>query len=181
MLQHQGSFPVRASRVSSPEEDKEVAHAAYMHAFQESAPAQARIPGMQEFAGALLARQRIPSQQYTDPLQHIFNEFDEDHTGYLSAHEVAAALRSRQVQISDEQAQMFIDAVDADTHRINVAEFRELILHMAAADLHHRRMEQEQAGQEPDSVTVSWEEDEEIQTRLHSWIDHIMQRRNKKQ
>ena len=101
---------VRASRVSGPEEDREVAHFAFMHAFQASAPEAARIPGMQEFAGAvsgqtgqraacrlgrvasagvgkrlrcaachrqalttpslphvlqLLARQRIPSQQYT--------------------------------------------------------------------------------------------------------------------
>jgi hypothetical protein len=52
----------------------------------------------------LLARQRIPSGQYSDPLSHIFDEFDRNHDGALSASEVAAALRSRQVEITDEQA-----------------------------------------------------------------------------
>ena len=61
----------------------------------------------------MLARQRIPSQQYSDPLKHIFDEFDDDRNGYLSAHEVAQALRSRQVNISDDQAQMFIDGAHA--------------------------------------------------------------------
>ena len=50
---HGGPGQVRASRVPGPDEDREVAHSAYMHAFQESAPAVARIPGMQEFAGAV--------------------------------------------------------------------------------------------------------------------------------
>lgn len=59
----------------------------------------------------LLARSRIPSQQYTDPLMHIFDEFDRDKNGHLSAAEVAAALQSRDVKISEEQAQMFIEGV----------------------------------------------------------------------
>lgn len=159
-----------------------MAHAAYMHAFQESASASARVLGMQEFAGALLARQRIPSQQYSDPLQHIFDEFDGDRNGYLSAHEVAAALRSRKVDITDDQAQMFIDAVDTrNSHCVDLSEFRELILHMAAADLHHRRLEHAEARQAGEAerswAAQSWEEEEEIQQRLHSWVDHIMQNR----
>ena len=40
---------------------------------------------------------------------HIFNEFDTDGDGHITAHEVAAALRSRNVNISDEQAEMFVD------------------------------------------------------------------------
>jgi Ca2+-binding EF-hand superfamily protein len=52
----------------------------------------------------LLARQRIPSGQYSNPLGHIFDEFDTDRDGLLTAHEVAEALRSRQVEITDEQA-----------------------------------------------------------------------------
>lgn len=52
----------------------------------------------------LLARQRIPSGAYSDPLSHIFDEFDQDRDGALTAAEVAAALRSRQVDITDEQA-----------------------------------------------------------------------------
>ena len=52
----------------------------------------------------LLARQRIPSGQYSDPLGHIFSEFDRDKDGSLTALEVAEALRSRNVDITDEQA-----------------------------------------------------------------------------
>lgn len=52
----------------------------------------------------LLARQRIPSGAYADPLSHIFDEFDQNRDGSLTAAEVAAALRSRQVDITDEQA-----------------------------------------------------------------------------
>jgi hypothetical protein len=62
----------RASAVPGPEEDREVAHEAFLHAFQEAQPERARIAGMQEFASALLSRSRIPSQQYSDPLKHIF-------------------------------------------------------------------------------------------------------------
>ena len=39
---------------------------------------------------------------------------------------------------------MFIDAVDFQRHAITKNEFRELIMHMAAADLHSRRSEQQQ-------------------------------------
>jgi hypothetical protein len=62
----------KASAIPTPDEDKEVMHAAFLHAFQEAQPERARIPGMQEFASAILARARIPSQQYNDPLFHIF-------------------------------------------------------------------------------------------------------------
>ena len=63
----------KASAIPTPDEDREVAHEAYLHAFQEAQPQKARIPGMQEFASAILARARIPSQQYSDPLMHIFD------------------------------------------------------------------------------------------------------------
>ena len=143
---------VKASRVSDADEDKEVAHSAFLNAYG-TAHHGPRISGMQEFAGAvsdatgrdatpcrrlpihcpthplahaprlaspphpcrpylappprapqLLARQRIPSGAYADPLGHIFDEFDADRDGALSAHEVAQALRSRNVAITDEQA-----------------------------------------------------------------------------
>lgn len=172
----QGNPQVRASAVPGPEEDREVAHAAFMSAYGQSHHGP-HIKGMQEFAGALLARQRIPSGQYADPLGHIFDEFDKDRSGTLSAEEVAEALRSRNVNITDKQAEMFIDAVDFQRHAITKDEFRELIMHMAAADLHSRRSAQQQDGQE--WVMSSWEQDEEIVTKLKSWTDHLMARRFK--
>jgi hypothetical protein len=50
-------FPaqVRASRVPGPEEDKEVAHAAFLNAYGKSHHSP-RVQGMQEFAGAVSPR-----------------------------------------------------------------------------------------------------------------------------
>lgn len=128
---------------------------------------------MQEFASAILARARIPSQQYTDPLLHIFQEFDTNGDGYLTAVEVAEALRSRDVHITDEQVQMFIDAVDlTHSHKVQASEFRDLVLHMAAADLHSRKEDHD-----GEWVRCSLESDDEIQEKLKSWVDHIMLRR----
>ena len=106
--QRQASKP-RASAIPTPDEDKEVAHNAFMSAFQESQPERVRVPGMQEFASAVLARARIPSTQYVDPLGHVFKEFDSDGDGFLTAAEIGKALRSRDVKITDEQVEMFID------------------------------------------------------------------------
>ena len=39
----------------------------------------------------------------------IFDEFDRDRDGHLCAKELSAALRSRRVDISEEQVQQFID------------------------------------------------------------------------
>lgn len=44
-----------------------------------------------------------------DPLDRIFSEFDEDNDGYLDAEDVTAALSSRNVNITPEQAQMFLE------------------------------------------------------------------------
>ncbi|PSC76285.1 UPF0396 -like [Micractinium conductrix] len=170
----------RASAVPTPDEDKEVMHSAFMHAYEQSHHGP-RIKGMQEFAGALLARQRIPSGAYADPLSHIFDEFDRDQSGTLTAAEVAAALRSRQVEITDEQAAEFIDAVDMEHHAITKAQFRELIMHMAAADLHSRRSAhaagEAETGEGNDWVMSSWEQDDEIVQKLKGWTEHLMARR----
>lgn len=250
------------------------------------APTRPLVPLLLPRLLQLLARQRIPSGQYADPLSHIFDEFDKDRrwalpaagarctsvlpsprafkfvagssgrhaggagllpdisarcgastaarqlgtsssswgmparrwplptlshmccltraavplpvnccSGTLSAEEVAEALRSRNVDITDKQAgapcamvllppplgccccccrpvasphqqsssfpkasadpggavpaihppaEQFIDAVDFQRHAITKNEFRELIMHMAAADLHSRRSAQQQ-------------------------------------
>ncbi len=81
---------------------------------------------------------------------------------------------------------MFVDVVDMEHHAISRDEFRELIMHMAAADLHSRRAAHAAgeggaaaAGQEGEWVMSSWEQDEEIVSKLKSWTDNIMLRRFK--
>lgn len=67
-----GHKEYEGSAIPTPEEDKEVAHEAFMHAFEASRPESCRVKGLQEFASAIWARKNIPSQQYVDPLKHIF-------------------------------------------------------------------------------------------------------------
>ena len=50
---------VRASRVPGPEEDREVAHSAFMNAYGKSHHGP-HISGMQEFAGAVSASTVLP-------------------------------------------------------------------------------------------------------------------------
>lgn len=111
------------------------------------------------------------------PHAYILQEFDTNGDGCLEAHEVGEALRSRSVDITDEQVAMFIDAVDlTHAHQVHQSEFRDLILHMAAADLHSR-----QAMHDPENdgewVRCTLESDDEIQDRLRNWIDNIMFRK----
>jgi len=53
-------------------------------------------------------RRRIPSTTYNDPLDHIFTEFDEDGDGHLTAEEISKALRSRGVEATPDQVQLYI-------------------------------------------------------------------------
>jgi len=64
------------------------------------------------------ARRRNISS-YQDPLEHIFSEFDEDQDGYLNAADVTAALGSRNVNITPEQAQMFLEGDLLESSRPN--------------------------------------------------------------
>jgi hypothetical protein len=59
------------------------------------------------------------------------------------------------------------------SNRVEREEFRDLIMHMAAADVHGRRS----AAGDGEWLMCSYEEDEEIQTRLKSWVDNLMLRR----
>lgn len=118
------------------QEEKDVSHEAFMHAMEAARPRAMRLPGMQEFAASLWGRRKIPSQTYTDPLDHIFTEFDTDNDGKLTAREVAAALNSRGVDATEEQVQMFIDASDSDDDGlVGRNEFSSFIFHMASADV----------------------------------------------
>ena len=77
-------------------------------------------------------------------------------------------------------AEMFVDAVDMEHRSISKDEFRELIMHMAAADLHSRRSQHAAAGEGAgDWAMSSWEQDEEIVNKLSTWTDHLMARRFK--
>lgn len=118
-------------------EDKEAACTSFHKAFGDSLPEATRIPGLQAFAGAIWERQRrIPSTTYNDPLGKIFNEFDADGDGHLTAQEIADALLSNNVKITPAQVQVFIDSVDVNQNKtIERAEFPDLIFHMATADL----------------------------------------------
>eukprot|EP01025_Chloroclados_australasicus_P011107 TRINITY_DN1480_c0_g1_i1.p4 TRINITY_DN1480_c0_g1~~TRINITY_DN1480_c0_g1_i1.p4 ORF type:complete len:153 (+),score=17.36 TRINITY_DN1480_c0_g1_i1:242-700(+) len=95
-----------------------------------------RISGLQEFASAIWERQRrIPKNTFNDPLMRLFEEFDADGDGHITAVELAQALQSRGVQINEEQAQGFIDTVDKDGNRtVEKNEFPRLIFRMASSD-----------------------------------------------
>ena len=54
---------------------------------------------------------RLNISSHDDPLDHIFAEFDGDGDGYLDAEDVTAALSSRNVKISPEQARVFLEGV----------------------------------------------------------------------
>lgn len=62
-------------------------------------------------------RQRnIPAQGRKNPLDRIFDSFDADRDGHLSPAEVASALRSRGVDLTEEIARKFVVASDADNN-----------------------------------------------------------------
>lgn len=63
-----------------------------------------------------------------------------------------------------------------DSHRVSQADFRELILHMAAADLHGRKTDHYE-NCDGEWETCSLEGHEEIQLKLGSWLDKIMAQR----
>jgi Ca2+-binding EF-hand superfamily protein len=107
------------------------------------------IEGMQQFAAAVWARQQhIPSAK-ADPLSRIFSSFDTDQDGHLTAKEVAAALRSRNVDLTEAIVQKFIEASDADSNdTVERDEFAALILHMASADLRSKEVQEYWAREE---------------------------------
>lgn len=168
--------------IPTPEEDKEVMHEAFLHAFEISRPEQCRIPGMQEFASAILAREKIPSQQYSDPLGHIFDEVDANGDSRLSAGEVGQALRSHDIEITDDQVSMFMKALSRARREENGSEddvcvekkdFRDLIVHMAAADFQCSQLCENSF--ETDSVTsCTIESDDDVQRTLEAWRSALL-------
>lgn len=173
--------------IPTPEEDKEVMHEAFLHAFEISRPEQCRIPGMQEFASAILAREKIPSQQYSDPLGHIFDEVDSNGDSRLSAREVGQALRSHDIEITDDQVSMFMKALRRVRGKENASpsssseedvcvekkDFRDLIVHMAAADFQCSQLCENSF--ETESVTsCTIESDDDVQRTLEAWRSTLL-------
>lgn len=167
------------SGIPTPEEDKEVMHEAFLHAFEISRPEQCRIPGMQEFASAILAREKIPSQQYSDPLGHIFDEVDANGDCVLSASEVGQALRSHDIEITDDQVAMFMKAMKRlsggssdddiqDQVSVEKKDFRDLIVHMAAADFQCAQL-CENAFDSESVTSCTFESDDDVQRTLEAW------------
>ena len=66
------------------------------------------LTGLVASALQVWARRQISSSGQ-DPLDHVFLEFDSDNDGYLNAEDVTAALSSRNVNITPEQAQVFLE------------------------------------------------------------------------
>lgn len=175
----------RNSGIPTPEEDKEVMHEAFLHAFEISRPEQCRIPGMQEFASAILAREKIPSQQYSDPLGHIFDEVDSNGDSVLSASEVGEALRSHDIEITDDQVAMFMRAMrtigrdkaslSSDEQEVCVEKkyFRDLIVHMAAADFQCTQL-CENAFDSETVTSCTFESDDDVQRTLEAWRTRLL-------
>ena len=121
------------------EDDINLVEETFRQAYKNSQADTIHVPGLQEFAGsvsilpsmisclsAMLAcmmwlelrsiasdmqiwARRQNTSAGRDPLDRIFSEFDEDDDGYLDAEDVTAALSSRNVNITPEQAQMFLE------------------------------------------------------------------------
>lgn len=149
---------------------------AFLSAHQNSLPEDMRITGMQDFAAAIWERHRqIPSTASSsgDPLMRIFDEFDNDHDGQLSAKEIAAALRSRKVDISEDQVQQFIEVSDVNNNgTVDKEEFPAFIQHMASVDLHYRQMAAPVSSSSSESG--SEEEEAEAEERLQAVLAHSL-------
>lgn len=171
------------SGIPTPEEDKEVMHEAFLHAFEISRPEQCRIPGMQEFASAILAREKIPSQQYSDPLGHIFDEVDANGDCVLSASEVGQALRSHDIEITDDQVAMFMKAMkrlgggspveEESQVCVEKKDFRDLIVHMAAADFQCAQL-CENAFDSESVTSCTFESEDDVQRTLEVWRTSLL-------
>eukprot|EP00798_Chlamydomonas_sp_ICE-L_P016931 gene16931-23201_t len=97
------------------------------------------VPGLQEFAAAVMQRRRaIPSPTFKDPLLHMFDEFDADNDGILSANEIASALRSYGVDVHTDQVQQYISMFEeSKALTISRNKFPEFVYSMSIADLNH--------------------------------------------
>ena len=81
-------------------------------------------------------RRRIPSSLYKDPLAKLFEQFDADHDGSLTAEEITTALNSRGVEISTDDVKEFIRMADKNNNeQIEKAEFEPFVFALANAEM----------------------------------------------
>lgn len=155
--------------------DDMTAELSFRKALQNSAPpiipddlAGIQLTGIQQFAAAIWDRQKnIPAWGQKPPLERIFDAFDADRDGHLTPGEVAAALSSRGVDLSEAVARKFVEASDANNNEtVEKDEFGTLIILMASADL--RKRQDSQMHEEPmpecegDECEIEWDDDGEV-------------------
>jgi Ca2+-binding EF-hand superfamily protein len=73
---------------------------------------------------------------YKDPLSKLFDDFDADSDGSLTAGEITNALRSRGVQITAADVKDFISLVDRnENEKVEKEEFGNLVFALASAEM----------------------------------------------
>uniref|UniRef100_A0A7S0WWR4 EF-hand domain-containing protein n=1 Tax=Chlamydomonas leiostraca TaxID=1034604 RepID=A0A7S0WWR4_9CHLO len=129
--------PVEPTYYPGIEEEENVSHAAFHNAFEASKPNKMKVAGLQEFAAAIWdRRRRIPSAT-SDPLLHLFKEFDTDNDGLLTAEEIAKAFSSHGVTITETQVKSLIDEFEEGReHDIKLDEWVDFVYSLAVSDLH---------------------------------------------
>eukprot|EP00898_Chlorokybus_atmophyticus_P001880 jgi/Chlat1/2693/Chrsp180S02871 len=100
------------------------------------------IDGLQEYMSTVWERRRkippVPTKK--DPLQSLFDEFDENGDGSISAKELTTALQNQGVKITEAQATKFITKADGDGNKtIERSEFEQLLKALSAQDLKTRQ------------------------------------------
>ena len=80
-------------------------------------------------------RKHVPASVYCDPLCELFDEFDQDNDGHLTATEIHDVLQGQGVSISCDQVRSFIRDADADgNEQIEKEEFETFLYGLANAD-----------------------------------------------
>ena len=94
-----------------------------------------------ELSGCLQLKDRrshIPPEYYKNPLQRMFQRFDDDSDGYLTAKQVYLALASNGIDITEAQVDTFLSAADLQLQQLQLVSFGEfeVVVHtMAEVDL----------------------------------------------
>ena len=83
-------------------------------------------------------RRRLPPSLYCNPLNALFDEFDANGNGSLTADVIHSVLHSKGVDITKEQVRKFIDSADVNGDRhIHKDEFENFLYGLANAEYMH--------------------------------------------